>query len=291
LGLRYENPEEDIEGGALYYKRSANDVQNSYYFPSTATTYTGGPNGINLKLIDLYAKKSWKRFDLGAELPIYSGEIGDVNGVGSRNTYKATAIALEGAVKFETWKHSLKLGSVPGQNPATSGAANRGRAFGAMQFHRAYKLGQILFNYNLGNFGPVNPDPIPASTSPASAVSPYDAEITNAKYLMLASEKRWEQWGMNFGLVWAKANQTAKAGKDAYNHRTHQWFTSVADQGTNLGIEADIGTRYNWDDNISFGADLGMLFPGDYFKYINSATSQGNAGTVTAVSFSASTVF
>lgn len=298
LGLKYENPEEDIEAGALYYKRNANDVQTNYYYPSTATTYTGGANGMNLKLINLYAKKSWKRVDLGAEIPIYSGEVGDINGVGARNTYKTTAIAIETALKYDTWKHSIKAGSVPGQSPTTSGAANRGRAFSAMQFHRAYKLGQILFAYNLGNFGAVNPDLIPTAPTPGGAagnypntVSPYDAAITNAKYLMFSSEKNWEQWGMNFGVVWAKANQTAKAGKDAYNHRTHQWFTSVADQSSNLGVEADFGLRYNWDDNISFGADLGMLFPGDYFKYINSASKQSNANTVSLISFSASTAF
>ncbi|MGZ3695784.1 MAG: hypothetical protein ACXWQO_16915, partial [Bdellovibrionota bacterium] len=282
LGLKYENPEEDLEGGALYYKRNANDAQNNYYYPAGSTTYTGGSNGMNLKLINLYAKKSWKRVELGAELPIYSGEIGDMNGVGTRNTYKATAVAIEAALKYDTWKHSLKLGSVPGQSPTTSGAANRGSAFGAMQFHRAYKLGQILFNYNLGNFGAVNPDPIPTNAGTPvvgqvtpTSVSPYDASVTNAKYVMFSSEKRWEQWGMNFGVVWAKANQSAKTGKDAFNYRTRQWFTSVADQGTNLGIEAGFGTRYNWDDNISFGAEIGMLFPGDYFKYINNASKQG----------------
>jgi hypothetical protein len=298
LGLRYENPEEDLEGGALFYKRNANATQTDYYFPAGSTTYTSGANGMNLKLINIYAKKSWKRFELGAELPIYSGEIGDVNGVGQRNTYKATAIALEGALKFDSWKHSIKAGSVPGQSPTTVGALNHGTAFGAMQFHRAYKLGQILFNYNLGNFGGVNPDLIP--TTPAAgaaagiyppAASPYDASITNAKYLMLSSEKRWEQWGLNFGVVWAKANQTAKAGKDAFNHRTRTYFTSVADQGSNMGIEADIGTRYNWDDNISFGADVGLLFPGDYFKYINNPAVQSGATPVTAISFSASTAF
>jgi len=108
---------------------------------------------------------------------------------------------------------------------------------------------------------------------------------------LAASEKHWEQWGLNFGLVWAQANETAQAGKDAYNHRTRQWFTSVATQGKNMGIEADIGTRYNWDDNISFGADFGMLFPGEYFKYINNATKEGPANSVSAVSFTAATVF
>lgn len=302
LALKYENTEEDVEAGILYYKRNANDVQTNYYYPAGQATYNGGANGMNLKLINLYGKKSWRRVDLGAEIPIFSGAIGDMNGVGSRNAYKATAIAVEAGLNYDTWKHKLKLGTAPGQNPTQSGAANRGKTFSAMQFHRAYKLGQILFNYNLGNFGAANPDAVPSSTaatatSPAgtststTAVSPYDVGITNTKYVMLSSEKRWEQWGLNFGVVWAKANESAVAGKDAFNHRTKQWFTSVANQGTNLGIEVDFGTRYNWDDNISFGADLGMLFPGDYYKFVNRAGRESPANTVTALSFSAATVF
>lgn len=292
LAISYDNPEEDLSGGAMFYKRNATDSQTGYYYPSTATQYTGGPNGMNLKLINIFAKKSWNRFEVGAEVPIYSGEIGDVNGVGSRNTYSATAVALEAALKFDTWKHSLKLGTVPGQSPTTSGAANRGKDFKAMQFHRAYKLGQILFNYNLGNFGPANPDTVPGNANAGNTtVSPYDAAITNAKYVMFASEKRWEQWGINFGAVWARANETAEAGKDMYNHRTRQWFTSTAKQKSDLGIEVDLGTRYNWDDNISFGADAGVLFPGGFFKYINNANKEANGDMVTAISFTASTVF
>lgn len=302
LGLKYKSTDEDLDGGILFYKRNGSDNQGTYYYPSTVGSYTSGHNGMNLKLLDLYAKKLWKRFELGVELPIYSGDIGDVNGVDSRNIYKATAVAIEAALRYDTWTHMLKLGSVPGQSSTTSGATNRGRSFGAMQFHRSYKLGQILFNYNLGNFGNANPDGVPQTNAASGTtqtqgsvysnyVSPYDASITNAKYVMASSEKRWEQWGMNFGLVWARANQAAQAGKDAYNHRTRQWFTSVANQGTNMGLEFDLGTRYNWDDNISFGADFGLLLPGTYLKYINNATREGPANSVSALSFTAATAF
>lgn len=300
IGLRYENPEEDIEGGLLYYKRNAGDSQSAYYYPSTASTYSAGANGINLRLFDFFIRKSWHRFDLGVEAPIFTGEIGDVNGVGSRNTYKATAIAVEAALKYDTWRHTLKLGTAPGQSPATSGAANRGRTFSAVQFHRAYKLGLIMFNYNLGNLGPANPDCVPPTVSgstPAtgcvnpSTVSPYDNMITNARYVMLSTQKSWEQWGLNFGVVWAQANEVAQAGKDAYNHRTRQWFTAVDTQSKNMGLEFDFGTRYNWDDNISFGMDFGLFFPGDYYKFVNRVGGRSETNTVTGISFTGATVF
>jgi hypothetical protein len=292
VGLRYDNPEEDLDAGVLYYKRNASSVQNSYYAPSNSATFVQGANDINLRLFDFYAKKEWHRFGLSAEVPIWSGEIGDVNGVGTHNTYKATAAAVEASLKYDTWKHTLKAGTSPGQAPTTTGM--RTSTFTAFQFHRAYKLGLILFNYNLHGFGLANPDAVPNAaggyTYPRT-VSPYDAEITNAKYVMASTEKHWEQWGMNLGLIWAQANQSASAGMDAYNHTTHQWFTSVADQQKNLGVEVDYGVRYNWDENISFGVDMGMLFPGNYFKYINNATQTSPANTVSAISATAATVF
>jgi len=290
LGLKYDNPEEDIEGGALFYKRNAPDSQNAYYYPAGSAVFTPGANGMNLRLINLYAKKSWSKFEIGAEVPLYSGDIGDMNGVGSRNLFSATAVAVEAALKFDTWKHSLKVGTVPGQGAANTG--NRGRNFGALEFHRGYKLGQVLFNYNLGHFGPANPDAVPGSPSAGDVVvSPYDSAISNAKYVMFSSEKRWEQWGVNFGVVWAQANQTAEAGKDFYNHRARRWFTSTGKQSSNIGLEVDLGARYNWDDNISFGADAGVLMPGDYLKFTDSVTGQGTNKKVLAGSLTAATVF
>jgi hypothetical protein len=217
-----------------------------------------------------------------------------VNGIGSRNQYKATAVAVEASLKYDTWRHTLKLGTVPGQSPAATGA--HGDTFSAMQFHRAYKLGLLLFNYNFHNFGVVNPDLVPNST-PANGynrptvASPYDAAISNAKYVMLSTEKHWEQWGMNFGAVWARANQVAVSGQDAYNHETHQWFTSLANQSANMGIEFDYGIRYNWDDNVSFGADFGVLFPGAYFQYINNPTQTSPANSVAGIVLTGATVF
>lgn len=290
LGLKYDNPEEDLEGGALFYKRNAPDAQNGYYYPAGSATFTPGANGMNLKLFNLYARKSWSRFEVGAEVPIYSGDIGDVNGVGARNAFSATAVAIEAALKLETWRHSLKVGTVPGQGPVATGS--RGKTFGALELHRSYKLGQVLFNYNLGRFGPANPDTVPGNASAGdSVVSPYDAAISNAKYVMFSSEKRWEQWGINFGLVWAQANETADPGKDAFNHHARQWFTSTAKQGSNIGLEIDLGTRYNWDDNISFGADLGILLPGDYLKFADSVTGKGSTKNIIAGSLTAATVF
>lgn len=290
LGLRYNNPEEEIEAGILYYKRNANDVQNSYFYPGTAVQYTGGANGMNLKLLDLYARKKWKRLEMKAEVPLFTGEVGDMNGVNKRNSYRATSVALEGSLQFDTWKHTLKAGTAPGQGAAPVGS--RGETFNAFSFHRAYKLGMILFNYNLGYFGAVNPDSIPGNAT-ATSVNPYDAAISNARYVMFASEKKWEQWSLGGALVFAQANTSAESGKDHYLHSRRRWAgtAAVKDQEKSLGWEADFGTKYNWDDQIAFGADLGLLFPGKYFAFINRANLDAETNMVTAFQLTVGTKF
>lgn len=294
FALKYDNPEEDLQAGLIYYKRNANDTQGTFFYPSTATQFTAGANGMNLKLLDLYAQKKWKRLEAGIEVPIFTGTVGDVNGVRSRNAYRATAIALEAALNYDSWKHQLKLGRTPGQAPGP--VTGKGDTFGALYLHRAYKLGLIMFNTNLGNFGANNPDPIPGSgtgNAPASTVSPYDAAIVNARYLMLATEKRWEQWSMGFSFIYATAEEAASAGSDFYNHRTKRWNGSAAvvDQSKNLGMEFDFGTRYNWDDQITFGLDVGFMLPGDYYAFINKTNQSAATNMVSAFALTAGTSF
>jgi hypothetical protein len=309
LALRYENPEEELEGGALYYKRTASDSQNSYYYRgSFPRRFTTGANGMNTKLINVYAKKTFKRLELGAELPIFSGTVADITESGSRNDYSAIGFAGEAALRYDTWRHALKFGMAPGQEAASgSTTASRGNSFKALNFHRAYKLGLILFNYNLQNFGAGNPDAVPGDPESSNRVfSPYDAAITNTQYVMLSTEKRWEQWGVNAGVVWAQANKTAKANRDFFNSNTRSWYTAASDQGKSLGLEFDVGARYNWDDNISFGLDAALLIPGSALKTTGSRPSfsaatpptpvagaeiTGLDKNVAAVSLSASTVF
>lgn len=296
IGLKYENTEEDLDAGVLYYKRNASDTQTTIFYPAAATpTYTGIANGMNLKLIDLYAKKSWHKFDLQVEVPIYNGQVGDVNnsgaasGLSSRNDYRATAVLAEVNYNGDYWKHTLKVGTVPGQENVPTG--NRGKQFGALYLHRNFKLGHILFNYNLGGFGANNPDPIAPSNSATSTTSPFDTAITNAKYLMIGTERKGEQWTIGGGVVYAQANQVASAGKDYFNHRTRAYETGVAAQSDDMGFEADLSVKYAWDENITFGADLGMLFPGKYFSFINQVGLTGRTDAVTAFVLSAATTF
>ena len=290
VGVKFHNPEDDFEAGLLFYKRSASDQQGTFYFPQPNATnaFAPGSNGMSLQLFDFYVRKTWYRLTLQAEIPYYTGTIGDINSAGTRNDYTATGFAGEAILNMDHWRHSLRFGAVPGQGPATTG--NREKDYGAMYFHRNYKLGRLLFNYNFGTFGTNNPD----ETYPAGTTvrTPYDAAISNAKYLMLATENRGEQWSWSVGLVYAIASETAQAGKDFYLHRTRAWAVqAVEDQGSGLGFEIDLGTRYDWDSNISFGADFAMYFPGEFYEFNNVVGTQGGSDMVMGIFFSAKTTF
>ena len=46
----------------------------------------------------------------------------------------------------------------------------------------------------------------------------------------------------------------------------------MSTQSSNLGLEWDAGAGFQWDDNFLFRLDLGLFFPGDFFKFSNTAT-------------------
>jgi hypothetical protein len=89
-----------------------------------------------------------------------------------------------------------------------------------------------------------------------------------------------DKWTFNTGLLWAKANQTAKAS-DAFFFNTYkrefEARNSPKDQGSSLGVEWDTGAAFQWDEYFMFRLDLGLLFPGDYFKYSNAVSGADNA--------------
>lgn len=289
IGIKYHNEENELEAGLLFYKRGAEDQQDAFFFPHNGSTAANSTvsNGLSLRLLDLYVRKTWYRLTVGAEVPFYTGDIGDVNNVGTRNSYKATGFAGEVSLNFDRWKHMLKFGVAPGQGAVVTG--NRGQDFSAMYFHRNYKLGQILFNYNLGGLGANNPD----SIANANLRSPYDNAINNAKYLMLSTVNEGESWSWSVGMVYAIASETAKAGQDFYVHRLRQYSAvqAVEDQGDGLGLEIDLGLGYKWDENIRFGADFGILFPGDFFEFDNVLFREGPANSVMTLKFTAGIVF
>ena len=140
-----------------------------------------------------------------------------------------------------------------------------------------YKLGLILFNYQLAGLSGIN-------LGSGALTSVFNAPLTNANYLHLAGDYTSGKWQFRGSWTYAQALETAgTTGSRYYN----QWTRAFEDgggsvaQASSLGWELDAGATFHWDDHFEFKADTGAFMPGDFFKY--TAADPGNqTGTVLA---------
>ncbi|MCY4524358.1 MAG: hypothetical protein OXB84_06435, partial [Halobacteriovoraceae bacterium] len=213
------------------------------------------PSGLghtDVKLIDLYLKKTFGSFTFAVEMPLLSGQIGDVYGSKQGINYKARAIIFESSMKLgNSWKIGFDWGKVNGDNGSTG-------SFDAMYLHPNYQIANVLFRYN--RKAVADPD----------AVNIYDSHINNATYFKFHSEYNSGKWTFRNALIMASADEVAKASDGrAFNHLTNVTFTPGLDQESDLGLEFDFNMDYRWNTETTIGMGLGYLFSGDYFAYTN----------------------
>jgi len=251
LAFKYENPDEDFEAGVNFVKRLAGAAQD----PTNGFLGVEGvPAGLNYNTWDLYGRKKFGRISLGAEVPIISGRIG-------RSDYSAVAAAAEAKWQIsDSWDASLRGGYAPG----TGGDPANYKAF---YFHPNYRLGLIMFNYQLANFAG------PQANAGGANSSPFGESIVNANYLAASLGWKLEKWRVHTGFIYALANESAQAGSQFYNTRQRKYVANVSgrDQGKSLGSEIDLGMAYQYDDSFQFRLDTGIFLPGDFFKFANLA--------------------
>jgi hypothetical protein len=279
LQLKYENQDEDFEGGLNFIRRIAGASQDSAGYkgpqggiwdPTSAPAVTPSVLGMNYNTWDIYARKRLGKLSLGGELPIVTGDVGGTE-------YSALAFAAEADYKAsESWEFHLRGGHAPGQ---PNGALLKYRAF---YFHPSYQLGNIMFHYQFANFaGPAT------QNNPAVGAqglrSPYDNPIVNADYLAAGAIASTEKWKFNLGFVYAKAGEAAVAGQPFFNHWYRRTFTANFNQGTSLGFETDWGAAFQYDEYFQFRLDMGLWFPGDFYKFSNTAVENATS-TVFATS-------
>jgi hypothetical protein len=279
VALKYDNPDEQMEMGVNFIRRIAGTWQTNLYgvqgndsgAPTTVVHY---PSGMNYNTWDIYGRKTMGIFTFGAEIPVVSGSVGSTQ-------YKTFAVALEANAKFnQTWDANLKAGHVPGQPDLPTSTVDSYKAF---YFHPDYKVGLIMFNYQLANFaGPNNTN---GGNAASSQMSPYDNPITNAQYIAVGGGAKVDKWRFHTNWVWAKANESATSGAMFFNSWERMFRTRAsgsASQSKSLGWEMDYGITFNWDDNIHFDWDFGMYFPGDYYKFTNVAGVSNNTSKLMA---------
>ena len=270
LILKYESPEEDIEGGINLIKRLGGSSQDV-----NSNLVANGRSSRNLLTYDFYVKKKFHQFSIGAEVPLGSGTLAGA-------TYKGIGVAGELSWKAsEEFNLLMKLGYASGQ--ASANADQTLGSFDSFYFHPNYHLGMIMFNYQLANFyKPQTQNSRAAGGMPQSALgSPYDNPIVNAQYVALATQfKASEQWSIRPTFVYAIAPQVAKAGQAFYNYWTRQVTatnTATRDQSKSLGFEFDLGVTFQWDDHFMITWDNGLYIPGKFYAFsgtpVENATS------------------
>ena len=251
VSLIYDSVERDLAFGILYNKKQTTGSSSGYQTTVNQAT-TGSLGATDVKMTDIYFRKSFGNFDLGVEVPILSGEIGNV--FNANTPYKAQAVVVEANFKASnSWSFDLKAGKVNGDDGGQS-------SFDAMYLNPNYQVANILFRYNLRGI------------ADSSNYNVYDSYINNATYARLGARYSTEKWRWDLAWIYAKADQTAKAGAATYNHLRNETFTASFDQKDDLGMEFDTGFEYKWNSEITIGGQFGYLLTGDYFGYTNTAT-------------------
>ena len=277
LLIKYENPDEDFEGGVNFIKRLAGAGQdpNAGFMGPGLVGSTQASAGMNYNTWDLYGRKKFGKFSVAGEVPIVTGELAGLS-------YKTYAIALETAYRFsDRWEVSSKLGRAPGQPNAANNQVDK---FKSYFFNPNYQIGLIMFNYQLANFaGPhtVN-NPI---TSQSTLLSPFDNPITNANYFSLHGGFSTDKWNFHSTFVMAKAVESAINGSAFFNSWRRRFYPNVSqkDQDSFLGWELDLGTTFKWDDFFLLALDGGIFFPGGFYKFSNVGTDNPTSSVIAGV--------
>lgn len=278
FALQYNNLDENMDLGVNLVHRVISGEQDTAGYRG----FSGGTAGVrdyastagsSYSIWDIYAKKKIGKFSFGIEVPVISGTLGP-NGSKYKTYAIATETVLEASPRFNL---QLKAGQAPGQPNvdifADNGATIRKiDSFRGFYFHPNYRLGLIMFNYQLANMAGPNTDN--DSSLESSKRSVFDNPISNARYASLRANLFADKWSFYTQLIYAIANQAAEPNKQFYNtweRRIRHGASNVQKQGKRLGIEFDWGTFFKWDDHFGVGADFGVLFPGEFYKFSNSA--------------------
>jgi hypothetical protein len=269
VAAKYDNTEEDFEFGFKWNRRAGNSAQNSIVFNSSGL----GSKRIAFNIYDFYAKKKIGRYTLSGEVPVISGSIGAIDGAREYD-YKSFALIAESTYTSDRWLITLRAGHVPGQ-PSSEPVAGQpaGAAVTAatdstykpIYLNRNYKLGLIMFNYNIYGLGNNNPDLVGDDTRN----NPFDAGIVNANYVSLAPHLKLDKWTLKWNVILGYADKTAQSGKNFYNYQQRKMYNAIQNQGNFLGKEFDFGLDFQWDENVIASWDMGMWFPGSYYQFMN----------------------
>lgn len=257
VGLLYDNAERDIAFGLIYGIKKSNSG-NTVLTTSIETPASQPVGETDVKITDIYFKKTWDKFDVAVEVPLMSGDLGSTNTSGKVTSYSTKAVLAQSNFRMnDSWTFGLDAGHVGGHDGSSS-------KFGALYLNPNFQIANLLYRYNVAAVGD-------------KTQSIYDSYITNSLYFKLRTSYSTEKWVFDTAVIHAKALEVATAGKASYNHTKNKIFTAATTQSDSLGTEIDVNATYKWNNEISIGAGLGYLITGDYFSFTNDPNIKNEA--------------
>lgn len=240
--MLYRSSERDMSLGILFGERDNKEG-------STFLKGTEGPLGsAEVKVIDLYLQKGFKKINLELEIPIMDGKLGHVYGENEDNGYNAKAFVGKASYELNpSWKLGLDLGNVSGDQ------GKKSSNFEALYLHPNYHIAHLMFRYNMHAVD--------------KNESIFDSYITNANFTKFSATYHKGKWIWNMAFIWATATETAEGGSEAFNHERNVIYKAEGTQDSSYGSEIDLDFEYKWNSNVSILGSLGYHFVGDYYKY------------------------
>ncbi len=235
----------------------------------------------DVKFADIYVKKTFGRFDAGAEIPLVSGKAGQIFKVNEGSTlsnpktslltkYGSKGVISEAGYTFnDTWKVRLNAGYLSGEDGDIA-------SYNALYLNPNYQIAYLMFRHNYYAIG-------------NTSQNIYDSYMTNARYVKLSGHYDSDPWSAKLDFIYALANEVGKVGT-SYNHERNYVFTGIKTQSDKLGFETDFHYNYQWNANVNVGGILAYYFVGDYYGYTNTNTN-ANLKNVYAAQFRADISF
>lgn len=252
ISLLYENLDKEFVFGALYNKNnSGGDTGITTDIDGDGTATPLGNTSITM--IDLYFKKTLGKYTIEAEVPLVSGDMGEIYAGVTDTEIDAKAFLLNNTFKLNT-NHTLQLNL-----GMVSGSEGDQQTYGAMYLNPNFQVANIMFRYNLGAISD-------------STQNVFNSSITNATYAKFSHRYDSGTWSWTNAVIWAKADQVAETGSAAINHEKNLSYLAAADQADDLGFEIDSNFTYKWNTSVTINANLGYFFVGDYYAFSNTAT-------------------
>ncbi len=244
----YENPDSNLTMGLYTAIREVESNNNLYKDEKTQ----GGDGSGKVTIIDIFFEKKFEKFSFTAEIPMISGDIGEIYPGEGKTQIDTNAFLFHLIFNANSkWDLGIHAGQIKGDDGETN-------EFEAMYLHPNYQIAEILFKYNYNGFN----DPANHNI--------FQSSMTNTRFAKIYANYTSNLWTWKMAYIWARAQQVAEKGKDTYKHESNTLFEATEDQANDFGHEFDFIFEYKWNPSLLISGYFAYLFVGDYYEFTNS---------------------